>query len=70
VADRPRPELTARRFTSNAEADRHDAEFWQRLPASERVLLAWRLSVEHWRLAGQPLDESGLSRTVASVRRR
>ena len=65
----PRRDLTARRFSSNAEADRHDAEFWRQMPQSERVLLAWRLSVEQWELLGRAPDESGLCRSVASVRR-
>jgi hypothetical protein len=66
-SDRP---VTGRRFSSNAEADRHDAEFWQQIPAADRVLLAWRLSVEQWELLGRAPDEPGLCRSVASVRRR
>jgi hypothetical protein len=65
-----RPAITARRFSSNAEADRHDAEFWQRMPRHERVLLTWRLSVEQWELLGRAPDEPGLCRSVASVRGR
>jgi hypothetical protein len=64
-----RPGVTARRFPSNAEADRHDAEFWRQLPPHERVLLAWKLSVEQWELLGRAPDEPGLCRSVASVRR-
>jgi len=64
-----RRRVTARRFSSNAEADRHDAEFWRQMPAHERVLLAWQLSVEQFELLGRP-DEPGLRRSVASVRRR
>jgi hypothetical protein len=48
-----RPGITARRFPSNTEADRDDAEFWRRIPAHERVLLAWKLSVEQWELLGR-----------------
>jgi hypothetical protein len=70
VADRTRPDVTARQFPSNSEADRHDAEFWRRIPAHERVLLAWQLSVEQWQLVGRAPDEPGLCRSVASVRRR
>jgi hypothetical protein len=73
VTDSPaarRPGITARRFSSNAEADRHDAEFWRAMPPHERVLLAWRLSVEQWALLGRAPDEPGLCRSVASVRRR
>jgi hypothetical protein len=66
----PRPRITARRFASNAEADRHDAEFWRQMPPAERVLLTWRLSVEQWRLAGRLSDEPGLCRSVARVHRR
>jgi hypothetical protein len=62
--------ITARRFSSNAEADRHDAEFWRQMPADERVLLAWQLSVDQWELLGRARDEPGLCRSVASIRRR
>jgi hypothetical protein len=70
VTDRIRREVTARVFASNAEADRHDAESWRRMPAAERVVFAWRLSVEQWTLLGQPPDEPGLRRSVAVIRRR
>jgi hypothetical protein len=49
-ADSARPGITARRFASNAEADRRDAEFWRQMPPHERVLLTWRLSVDQWEL--------------------
>lgn len=65
-----RPGTTARRFASNADADRHDAEFWRQIPPDERVLVAWRLSVEQWQLLGVTPDEPGLCRSVASIRRR
>ena len=61
--------ITGRSFPSNADADRHDAEFWRQLPAEQRVLLVWRLSVEQWQLPGRGRDEPGLCRSVASVRR-
>jgi hypothetical protein len=70
VTDRPRREITIRRFASNEEADRHDADYWGRIPPHERVLLAWQLSVEQWELLGRRTDEPGLSRSVASFRRR
>jgi hypothetical protein len=73
VADRAasaRPGITIRRFSSNAEADQHDLEYWRQIPPDERVLLAWRLSVEQWQLAGRALDEPGLCRSVTRVRRR
>jgi hypothetical protein len=59
-----------RRFTSSAEADRHELEYWRQLPDTERVLQVWRLSQELWRLRGDLLDEPGLCRSVARVRRR
>jgi hypothetical protein len=61
--------ITGRRFRSNADADWHDAEFWAQLPADQRVLLAWRLSVEQWQLLRRGPDEPGLCRSVASIRR-
>jgi hypothetical protein len=65
--DRP---VTVRRFSSAAEADSHDLEYWMQIPEPERVLQVWRLSQEMWRLRGDLPDESGLSRSVARVRRR
>ncbi len=61
--------ITVRRFASAAEADRHDLEFWASLPDAERILLAWRLSVELWQWRGEFPDEPGLCRSIASVRR-
>jgi hypothetical protein len=61
--------LSVRRYSSTAEADRDDLRYWQQIPEAERVLQAWRLSVEQWRLRGEP-HEPGLCRSVAHVRRR
>ena len=68
--DLRRKVMTTRRFDSNADADRHDAEYWRRVAPAERVLQAWRLSLEQWRLSGRAADDPGLCRSVASVRRR
>jgi hypothetical protein len=65
----PLRKITVRKFASNAEADRHEAEFWHALPADERVLLAWRLSAEQWELMGRKADEPGLCRSVARLHR-
>ena len=62
--------ITVRRFESAADADRHDLDFWQQMPAGERVLHVWRLSQELWRLRGEYRDEPGLCRSVARVHRR
>jgi hypothetical protein len=62
--------MTVRRYPSAAEADRHDLEYWLQIPESERVLRAWQLSQEVWRLRGDPPDEPGLCRSVARVCRR
>ena len=62
--------ITLRRFASMTEADRHDLEFWQQIPAADRILQVWRLSQEQWQLGDQPVHESGLCRSVASVHRR
>ncbi len=62
--------ITVRRFASAAEADRHDLEFWLQIPDTERVLYAWQLSQELWRLRGDTLHEPGLHRSVESLRRR
>jgi hypothetical protein len=65
-----RRRVTVRRYSSAAEADRHDVEYWMQIPEAERVLQAWRLSVELWRLNGHPPHEPGLCRSVARVCRR
>ena len=62
--------ITVRRFASNRDADAHDLEFWRQMSAAERVLHAWRLSQELWRLRGEYRDEPGLCRSVARVHRR
>lgn len=62
--------MTVRRYASAAEADRHDLEFWMQMSDAERVLHAWRLSEEIWRLRGDLPDEPRLYRSVESVRRR
>ena len=62
--------MTIRRFASSADADRHDMEFRQQIPAADRVLQVWQLSQEQWQVAGRPPYEPGLCRSVASVRRR
>jgi hypothetical protein len=64
-----RPNMTVRRFASNAEADRHDAAFWRAIAPDERILYAWRLSVEQWELLGRKPDEPGLCRSVARLQR-
>jgi hypothetical protein len=51
--------IVVRRFASAAEADRHDLEYWLSIPASERLLQVWRLSVELWRWRGEFPDEPG-----------
>ncbi len=48
------------------QADDHD--FWKAIPPEERVLEAWRLSEELWRLKGEFPDEPGLCRTVELLR--
>ena len=45
--------MSVRRFSSSAEADRHDAAFWLLIPESERVLQAWR---RNKRAIGRPKD--------------
>ena len=72
MTDNPgkRRDVTVRRFTSPSEADRHDLEYWQRIPDAERILEVWRLSRELWQLRGEWNDEPGLCRSVASDRRR
>ena len=64
-----RANMTVRRFGSNAEADRHDAAYWRGIAPHERVLFAWRLSVEQWELLGRKPDEPGLCRSVARLLR-
>jgi len=62
--------ITIRRYATNAEADRHDIEYWRQPSDAERLLYAWRLSQELWTLRGELSDEPGICRSVARVRRR
>ncbi|MBA2602503.1 MAG: hypothetical protein H0U94_02855 [Acidobacteria bacterium] len=69
AADR-RARMTVRRYAMTADADRDDLAYWQSIPPGERVLQAWRLSQEQWRLHGEGNDEPRLCRFVARVFRR
>lgn len=62
--------VTVTRYSSAAEADRHDIEFWMQMSGAERLLHAWRLSQEIWSLSGDHAHEPGLCRSVARVQRR
>lgn len=62
--------MTVRRYASAADADRDDLAYWRSLPAGDRVLQAWLLSAEQWRLRGEWNDESRLCRSVTRVSRR
>ena len=59
----PVPDGSVRRFASAAEADRHDLVLAAN-PDTERVLDAWQLSQELWRLRGDTLHEPGLHRSL------
>ena len=61
--------MTVARYTSAADADRADADFWRQIPEAERVLQAWRLSLELSQLRGDPPYEPGLRRPVARIPR-
>lgn len=62
--------VVVRVYRSHAEQERDDAAYWRGIPAAERVLEAWHLSEELWRLAGQYPDESRLHRSPARIYRR
>ncbi len=49
--------MVVRKFASADEADRHDVEYWLSIPAPERLLQVWRLSVDLWRWRGEFRDE-------------
>jgi hypothetical protein len=59
--------ITVRRFASAAEADRHDLEFWRQFTDGERVIEAWRLSEEQWRLRGEFPTDPDVCRTHARL---
>jgi hypothetical protein len=61
--------ITVRRYASAADADRDDLSYWLQLSEAERIIQAWRLSQELWRLRGEYSDEPRLCRSVARVRR-
>ena len=62
--------MTVRRYVTTADADREDLAYWQSIPPGERVLQAWRLGQEQWRLRAEGNDEPRLCRSVARVFRR
>ncbi|TAN22776.1 MAG: hypothetical protein EPN33_07560 [Acidobacteria bacterium] len=69
-ARKTRPGWTVRRFSSHAEADQHDAEYWMRLTPEARVELAWQLSLEQHQLAGLCSDAPRLDRSFERIIRR
>jgi hypothetical protein len=62
--------ITIKRYESSTAADRDDLNFWLQIPEADRVQLVWTLSRQLWSLRGDRVDEPGLCRSVASVRRR
>ena len=69
--ERPsRRDWTARKYSSAAEADAQDIEYWVRIPESERALQVWTLSEQLYRLAGTFPDEPRLRRSVERLHRR
>lgn len=62
-----RSDITVRRYTSHADADKDDLAFLRQLSDAERVLQVWRLSQEQFQLRGDPPYEPGLHRSVARV---
>lgn len=56
-------------YRSLAAHQHDDAVYWASLPVDVRVLQAWKLSEEQWRLRGELPDEPGPSRSIARVLR-
>ena len=65
---RSKTRMTAARYTSAADAGRADADFWRQIPEAERVLEAWRLSLELSQLRGIAF-KPGLRRPVVRLQR-
>jgi hypothetical protein len=61
--------MDVRVYRSIEAHERDDARYWASLPADVRVLQAWKLSEEQWRLSGEFPHEPGLCRSVARVQR-
>ena len=64
-----RARMTVRRFSSSAEADQHEREYWMHMPAAERVALVWQLSVQAWQFKEPAFHESRLRRDVVRTLR-
>ena len=62
--------ITLRIARTADEAARLEREFWAALPPEERVLEAWRLTLELWALKGWDPDEPGLRRVASRADRR
>jgi hypothetical protein len=59
--------ITVRKARLGEEDEKLDREFWAQLSREERVLEAWRLSLELWELKGWDAGEPGLYRSRARV---
>ena len=64
-----RQDITIRICRTAAEEEAADREFWQRLTPAERIEDTWLLSEELLRLRNEFIDEPGLCRSVARLRR-
>src|SRR5579875_198571 len=51
MSSSPRAAWEVRRFASFEEMDATDAEFWRRIPRSDRIMQAWKLSRDCYALA-------------------
>jgi hypothetical protein len=65
-----RKRMTVRRFTSHAEADAHELEYWTAIPPDQRLEMVWGLTLDQRSLQGLSGDQPRLQRSVCRVERR
>jgi hypothetical protein len=63
----PARKITLRKARLGPEEERLDREFWAEVDPSDRVEVAWNLTLELWALKGWDAGEPGLCRSVARV---
>lgn len=69
MAGANRAHWIVRRFSSHAEADTREVEYWRQISPGDRAVQVWRLSEEAYRLANLFPDEPRLRRSVERIHR-
>ena len=60
---------TVRKVSSIPDQQVQTYRYWQSVSDSERMNATWQITIEMYRLKGQPLNAEGLQRSVVSIQR-